>query len=155
MLLVTGMSHHTEDTLSMFSQHFHAFTSSDPIILPLNVVHYIWHYLLTMQKTKPTKGNCVVFFRIPAVFHLHWDHPLWRVHTDTYCLEQRQPWRGFIHATWFSSVNWDGCVCTGSSTEKGSAPLGASDPHSSWTLRAGAPSSLVFIFSQCWCDAGH
>lgn len=72
MLLVTGMFHHTEDTLSMFSQHPHAFTSPHPIILPLSVVHCIWHYLLTMQKTNPTKSNCPLFFRIPAVFHLHW-----------------------------------------------------------------------------------
>lgn len=155
MLLLTGMSHLREDTLSTFSQHLHTFTSSDSIIIPLNVVYYIWHYLLTMQKTNPTKSNCLVFIRIPAVFHLHWDHPVRWLHTDTYCLEQREPWREFIHTTQFSSMNLGSCVCAGSSTEKGNAPLGASDPHVSWTPWAGAPSSLVPIFFQCWCDAGH
>lgn len=147
VLLVTGKSHHTEDTFSMFSQHLHAFTSSDPIIL------------LTMQKANATKSNCRLVFRIPAVFHLHWDHPLWWVHTDTYCLQQRQPWRRFEGdsytppdlALWIWMA-----VSVQVALQRREMLLGGPQTcTSSWTLWAGAYSSLVFIFSQCWCDAGH
>lgn len=74
------------------------------------------------------------------------------MHTDTYCLKQRQPCRGFIETTWFSLVNLHDCVCAGSPAEQGNNPQGASDLQGSRASRAGAPGGLVFTFSQCRCD---
>lgn len=70
------------------------------------------------------------------------------MHTDTYCLEQRQSYREFIEATWFSLVNLHGCVCAGSPSEQGNNPQGASDLHGSQAVRAGAPSGLMFTVAS-------